>query len=273
MTVGVLDRELMQGRLYGRTGQHRAQLDFARDGIETFLGLCERVYLSLSFGKQSIVLAHMVHRIAPDIPMFFLASSESYIIHDYIDVIDRFMQLAPVRLTIVQTNNAALEISRSVAELSRRQPSIRWIHRPPGDPGWTWQETRAAGHWDLQTMVDRNDYDGWLWGLATDESVGRRFTLLKRWPGQPHRAIFRYSDSKYRCCPLMNWKPLDLAAYIAAHDLPLLDTYHQAGLAARTTARITARSAEEGAMTLFAHGNLPAFNVLAARFPELRMYR
>lgn len=268
-----LERELFQGRMYAGTGWHKARRRWAYEAIREMLKLGERFYVSLSFGKQSAVVAHMLYHVAPQTPMLFLASSESYIIHDYVDVIDRFLTRWPINLTIVQTNNAALDIEADVAELSRRQPAIRWRFKPPGDPGWTWEETRAAGHDDLQAMAAREEFDGWFWGLAKEESKARRLTLSTKWEGQPHPAVYRYSDGKYRCCPLANWQALDLAAYIAEYELPMLDAYHHSGLSARTTARITGRSAEEGAMALMHHYFLSRSNALYARFPELRMYR
>lgn len=261
---------LLQGRLYSQTSQYRRREEFARSAVEAMFDLGERFYVSLSFGKQSIVVADMVYAVRPETEMFFLASSESYLMHDFEEVIDRFMTRRPVRLTIVQTNNAALDIEPVVASLSRRQPAIRWQFKPPGDPAWNWKQSRDYGENDLQEMLPREGYDGWFWGLAKDESKGRRITLSARWPGQPHPAVFRYSDGRYRCCPLMNWSIADLAAYIAGHELPLLDAYRQRGLEARTTARVTRKAAEHGFMSMSRHYNINCVNRLCARFPELR---
>lgn len=234
------------------------------------LDMADRLYVSLSFGKQSQVVAHMVYQERPDIEMFFLASSESYLMHNFVAVIDQFMRRYPINLTIVQTNNAGLDIAAPVAELQTRQPSIRWRFKPPGDPGWSWQESRDYGDNDLQMMVNREDYDGWFWGLAKDESKARRHTLSMRWAGQPHPTIFRYTDGRYRCCPLMHWSKMDLAAYIDRYELPMLDVYWGEGLAARTTARVTRKAAENGFMSLSRHYNMAMVNQLCARFPELR---
>lgn len=268
-----LEKELWQSGFYKNTRMHLDRVRFSQEGVQAMLSISSLNYVSVSFGKQSNVVAHMVYTVKPDTPMFFLASSETYIIHNYIDVIDAFMGRWPINLTIVQTNHAAMDIRADIDELSSRQPTIKWVLRPPGDPGWDWGQTRQAGHMDLQTMVEREKYTGWFWGLAKEESKARRITLSTTWQGQPHLSIFRYSDGKYRCCPLRNWQNLDIAAYSLAHDIPFLDTYHQSGLGARTTARITGRSAEEGAMALMHHHNLGKTNQLYERFPELRMYR
>ena len=174
ITNSPLERELFNGRMYAGTGYHRARRSFAHEAICAMLALGERFYVSLSFGKQSLVVAHMVYQVAPDTPMMFLASSESWMMHDFADVIDRFMARWPVNLTIVQTNNAALDIDAVVADLSRRQPSITWRFKPPGDPAWNWKQSRDYGERDLQEMAPREAFDGWFWGLAKEESVARR---------------------------------------------------------------------------------------------------
>jgi hypothetical protein len=61
-----------------------------------------------------------------------------------------------------------------------------------------------------------------------------------------------------------------LAAYIAQHDLPMLDAYRRHGLEARTTARVTRKAYEHGFMAMSRHYNMATLNALAARFPELR---
>lgn len=232
--------------------------------------IAPRAYVSLSFGKQSLILAHMLYGMAPETPMYFLASSETWLMHDYAAVIASFLERWPVRLTIVQTNHAALDIDAPIAWLSEQHSSIRWEMRPPGSPTWTWKESRDAGDRDLQEMVERTDFDGWYWGLAKEESRARAITLSTRWKGQPHPAIFRYTGGKYRCCPLMHWRVDDLAAYIATHDLPLLDAYRRQGLEARTVARLTRRALANGFAVAGRHYNLAMLNALATRFPEVR---
>jgi 3'-phosphoadenosine 5'-phosphosulfate sulfotransferase (PAPS reductase)/FAD synthetase len=263
-------RQLERGRLYAGLPLYQRRLASAQAGIDAMRSIAPNAYISLSFGKQSLVLAHMLQRFAPQTPAYFLASSETWLMHDYADVIDAYLQRFPLPLTIVQTNNAGLDISAAVQDLQARQPAIKWRFKLPGQPTWTWKQSRDYGDDDLQQMVQRADFDGWYWGLAKEESRARSITLSKRWEGQPHPTIFRYTDGKYRCCPLMHWQSEDLAAYIAQHDLPMLDAYRRHGLEARTTARVTRKAYEHGFMAMSRHYNMATLNALAARFPELR---
>lgn len=239
------ERQIEAGRVYAQLSVRKRKLDFALESIYKMCEVAPRSYASISFGKQSICLAHMLYQIDPHIPMYFLASGESWIIHNFAEVIDNFISRWPINLHIVQTDHVFDDLNRS------------------------WKESRDAGQWDLQNMCKREDWDGWYWGLTKEESVNRRITLSLGNTSY-HPTIFRYADGKYRCCPLMEWGLLDIAAYIAEYDLPVLRIYRKHGLQMRTTARVTRAMAELGGMAYLQRTDLEAFNRLCARFPELR---
>ncbi len=241
--AGMMER----GRLYAKLNERRHKLEFAQQGIAAMRDFAPRAYASISFGKQSICLAHMLYHVAPTMPMYFLASWETFALYDYEEVIAEFTARWPIRLTIVQTDNVS-------------------------DNDLTWQESRRKGRRDLQTMCNREEWDGWYWGLVKEESKARRITLSHRWEGQPHPSVFRYTDGKYRCCPLMHWSVLDIAAYVQEHGIRLLDVYQKFGLQMRTTARITGNMAEMGGMAYVRKMGMERLNKIAGRFPEIRSY-
>lgn len=235
------DEQLMYGELHARLPVYQRRLEQAGECIAQMQPLAPNSYLSLSFGKQSLVMAHMVFQVQPDIPCYFLASDESWILHNYAEVIQAFCDRFPINLHIVQTSHV-------------------WL-----DPELDWQESRAKGDKDLQTMTGEQDFDGWYWGLAAEESKARRISLAKnQLPG-----IYQYKSGKYRCCPLWDWGLPDLAAYIATHNLPMLNAYKTLGLNARTTARLTKQAAQWGLGDIKV-ANLQAFQSLCDRFPALR---
>jgi 3'-phosphoadenosine 5'-phosphosulfate sulfotransferase (PAPS reductase)/FAD synthetase len=246
--MNIFEQQMAAGALYAKLRQREHKLAFAISGIEAMMEIAPKSYASISFGKQSICLAHMLYQIQSDLPMYFLASWESWIIHNYDEVIAEFLARWSIDLHIVQTDNVS------------------------DDPSRTWKESRDLGQYDLQNMCDRADWDGWYWGLTKEESVGRLRTLSTRWQGQPHSTIFRYTDGKYRCCPLMEWNAMDIAAYITEYDLPMLDLYKSQGLEMRTTARVTRDMAEMGGVAYLRHLSVERLNKLAERFPEVRRY-
>lgn len=234
------------GRIHAKSYAHGKAMAFARSGISAMLNIAPRSYVSLSFGKQSLCVAHMVYVAAPETPMFFLASDETWHLYDYAEVMESFLSRWPIKLTVVQTH--------------------RWAD------GEDWSDARAAGDRDLQTMVDRMQWDGWFWGLSIDESRQRKLTLLgANHQGTPHPSIFRYTDGKLRCCPLMRWSIDDLSAYISTHDLPMLNIYRRYGLTQRTTARVTKKMLRNQGMALARMCNSAGFRRIVDRFPEVNV--
>lgn len=243
--ISNFSEQLLLGKVHARTNAHARAVEFARDGIRALLSIAPRCYVSISFGKQSLVVAHLAQQLRPDIPMFFLASSETWALHNYAEVIEQYCARFKPNLTIVQTDRLAEAAS--------------------------WKEARDLGDQDLQRMCPREDWDGWLWGLAMDESRQRRITLAQGVKQRnAHPSIYRYADGKYRGCPIMRWGIEDLAAYIATHDLPLLDVYKRFGLTQRTTARLTKKAVRNGAVAL-ARFVSPQLHQITSRFPEVKI--
>lgn len=240
--MGKLSQQFAHGRVYRRLAVHQRRRDRARAAIETMRCLAPHSYLSLSWGKQSIVVAHMLYQIDPTIPSLFLASSESWILHDFRRVIETFTARWPIPHTVIQTD--------------------RWADAA------SWAAAKRAGEGDLQHLGDA--YQGWYGGLAREESRTRRIALSQR-STTGHPDVYQYRDGRYRCSPVAAWAIPDLAAYIDEYDLPLLATYHQHGLEARTTARITGRMVRAGGARTA--GDVSAWNALTARFPELGVWR
>jgi 3'-phosphoadenosine 5'-phosphosulfate sulfotransferase (PAPS reductase)/FAD synthetase len=234
------EEQLEYGRLHAKLPLYKNRVESANTAIAAMQELAANSYLSLSFGKQSLVLAHLLFQVCPSVPCYFLASDESWILHNYAQVIQEFCGRFPINLTIVNSSHV-------------------WSN------DFDWEESRASGDKDLQKMTGNQEFEGWYWGLTAEESKARAITLSSNQrPG-----IYEYKSGKFRCCPLWNWGLADLAAYIATHNLPMLEIYHRLGLTARTTARLTKKAAQWGLSDL-KRSNLEAFQVLCDRFPTLR---
>jgi len=243
--MNIFEQQMKEGGIYKKLKKRKVRLEFAKEGIYEMLKISPKSYISLSFGKQSTCLAHMIYKINPDIPCYFLASAESWSMHNFKEVIEAFLKICPIKLMIVQTDHFFRNDLK------------------------TWKENRDVGQFDLQKMCNRNDWSGWFWGLVKEESKERKITLCKQWEGQPHPTIFRYVDNKYRCCPLMNWDILDIAAYIEENNLPLLNIYKKLGLQMRTTARATKTAVLQGTMIYLKMIDIEGFNKMCKKFGEL----
>jgi 3'-phosphoadenosine 5'-phosphosulfate sulfotransferase (PAPS reductase)/FAD synthetase len=238
--VNTFKEQMLAGRVYQRSAVRSRKLMHAVEGVKSMLLVAPRSYVSISFGKQSLCVAHMVYLLAPHMPMFFLASDETWHMYDYRAVIDAFTARWPINLQIVQTN--------------------RLFDAP------SWKAARDSGDRDLQDMCSRADWDGWYWGLAKDESPVRAKTCSMCC--ELHPTIYRYVDGKLRCCPIQDWSIYDLAAYIGEHDIPLLNIYKRFGLHMRTTARITKKAQRMGGGWLRAT-NSAGYRKLVNQFEEL----
>lgn len=242
-----LKQQLKAGKLYAQTWRYNNNENIAKASLSRFFSLCKNPYLALSWGKQSICIAHMISGIRPQTPMIFLRSWESFFLHDFERVQVDYLSRFPAHY------------------IEHYKDNVSWNN-------WDWKETRDYGSEDLQNMAKEvvPDWDGVIMGLSKDESFARRMTLSKK--NTKWATIFRYTDDKLRCTPIQFWANEDLAAYIAKYDLPLLSAYHQNGIQARTTARITRNNAEMNGLTDLKKRDINAYNIITKRFPELRRY-
>lgn len=197
--MSILDNQLAEGRLLLHLPQFKRKEEKALEDLRTMLSLCPKTYLSLSWGKQSIILAHMLWQLKSKIPIVFFDEPDTDIIANFIEVRNEFL---------------------------KRWGIINYHHVSDGKCS-----PRESGKEYMKT----HGLNGNIMGLAAHESKARRHTLMKN---DKHN-IFMYVNGDYRSCPLRNWTVKDYAAYIAKYGIPLLSTYHKYGLEARTAAGIT----------------------------------
>lgn len=239
--MDALEYDLKCGEVWARSHLFAGKVRSSELSLRRMLTIAPDSYLALSFGKQSICLAHMLFHIAPETPMLFLSSWESFFLHDYERVIAEFTARWPINLQIVHRDN------------------VSWNDL-------SWKETRDIGSRDIQEM-DGGRYGGVIMGLSRDESFARRVSIAKN--NTDWKTIYKYKNGRYRCTPIQHWKKIDLAAYISTHGIPLLSAYRQYGLDGRTTARITRNCAEMNGLVDLKNRDLEAYNRICERFPEL----
>lgn len=212
----------------------------------------QRPYIAFSCGKDSSVLAHMVLQIDRSIPLRFLSSGETRLVHNVDEVLSFFRDLG--------AEIQEINIDRVFTD--------EWINA-------TWTEQRKAGRHDLELLNDRS-FDGMFMGLRAEESRARKISLYQNQTiGLPpfcYRYISGKRESMFRCCPLARWTTKDVGAYIVEHGLPYLDWYDYQGFEGRTTARLTGDAVRQNALFWLKKTKPENFMVLAQRFPEFRLY-
>lgn len=234
---------------HARRPAHRIVRDEAERCISWALSVSERPYVAFSCGKDSSVLAHLVLAVAPGVPLRFLSSGETRLMHDVDGVLGWFR----ARGARVEETN----VDRVFA---------------PGWEGATWDEQRKAGRGDLARLNE--GHDAVFMGLRIAESPARERSLRMHRDREAPGFCYRYRSGPrvgmLRACPLSRWSVEDVGAYLAEHSIPVLHWYHAHGLDGRTTARLTGDAARTYALSYMARSNPDGVHALTDRFPELR---
>lgn len=247
------EKELYE--VHSRSRRFRRKMLQADEIIRQSLDKTENPYVAFSLGKDSSAMLFMVARQAPDLTTRIISSGETRLLHRNFDEALSWWRKTFPRLDIQEIN-----LDRIFSE--------EWEDA-------TWKEQRAASHGDLGREAakggnDRGPFDCVFMGLRREESKARRWSLKS--------PIHRYSDDRkdlnagmLRACPLAYWTTMDVGALHVRGNIPMLESYEREGLAARTTLRLSKTTVENhNALGDLKRRDMQAYNVLLARFPELR---
>ncbi len=173
------DRRLVDGSRFARSVQS------ASDEIKTFAdqGGC---YCGVSWGKDSVVVAHLVRTVAPDVPLVWVRVEPIKNPHCG-EVRDRFLERWPGPYWEVE-------------EHCRRDAD-----------GWHATGTLERG---FKEAVRRCGSDRHISGIRGEESGPRKMRMLT------------HGCSTVRtCAPIGWWKCVDVFTYLAKFDLPVHPAY------------------------------------------------
>lgn len=236
-TMPGLDQQLLRARLRPPAGTDALPARI-REHLDRHDG-----YVAFSGGKDSLVVLHLALQVEPNIAVVFFDSGLEFPeTHRYLEQLrDQF----DLQLHVVPAKPSLLDIL---------QASGGWDHRAPDQAVPNLHQTLILGpaaeaHAELGP--------GELWGVRAEESRGRAAmyaTALRREitaqgspAGPPHSqlrsrfgGVVRRKDGTTAFGPIWNWKPEDVWAYIARHQLPVNPVY----------ARLRAIGAPESALRL-----------------------
>ena len=245
------DWQREQYLLHSKSQRYQKRLAEANDIVQEVLPHMQNPFIAFSCGKDSTVLAHLILKYR-SMPLRFLSSGETRILHNVDDILGWFVEEGAE----VQEINIDRVFSEDWQEAS-------------------WTEQRKAGKRDMGRL-NEGDWDGLFMGLRAEESPPRKLSLYSHKTEGLPRFCYRYRAGErqdiIRCCPLARWTTEDVAAYIVSHDLPLLRHYHNRGMDARTTARLTGDAVRRYALADIKRDNPDGWRRLVKRFPELRAY-
>lgn len=236
--------------VYSKLTTYKVKKQRTIDNIAEMLSMSKSPYIAFSCGKDSSVLADMVLKLNPTIPLRFISSGETRILHNVDDVIAFFREKYGANIEEIVFDRVFSEEWKDAS----------------------FDEQRKAGRRDIQN-IDNANFDGVFMGLRSQESRGRQISLACcRTEGLP-RNMYKYANRDfYRMCPLKEWKTEDVGAYIVENQIPTLNWYKVNGFDARTTARLTGDSIRQNTLSFIKMQNPVGFRRLVERFPELNIY-
>lgn len=240
---------------------HRIQsgLKIISDGLNAM----QRPYASVSFGKDSVVMAHLLLSVAPALPMLYVNCGEWDEWPDTPRVKMEFVSRFPCRL--IELNG----------------PSITSAYFQAGEMYMQDEECTQSAHKaqhdyssSLGKILDEEakarNFDGAFMGLRKEESNNRARLFAMHGP-------LYYSSTRdlWACHPLAWWTGRDVWTYIVKHDLPyneLYDLDQRGREKARNGAMFGTRSARYGRLVFLKQMYPGWFNRFATEFPEVRCY-
>lgn len=222
--------EIVAHTVHARSDRFQKRVDEAIDIIRRGLEVAPDAYISCSFGKDSAVMYHLCSSVKPDIQARFIRWQESNLLDNYDAVIDQWL-MRGMNLTVLDMVRESLDDSAKDR----------------------WQQ--------LETLAQAS---GYFVGLRIEESRGRKISLVK------DGSLYQKKGGLWRICPIAHWRTDDVAAYVVLHDLPMLNTYHQEGFAARTASRVPRQEVRGQSLSALRQRDPNAFEALATKFPEVK---
>jgi phosphoadenosine phosphosulfate reductase len=154
----------------------------AERAIETF----GSAHVGVSWGKDSVVVAHIARRVAPWMPLVWIRE-EPFRNPDCMAVRDRFLARCPGMYDEIEA-------------WGRRDDAGRWHATGSIEAGFAEAEHRHGGRY--------------VTGIRAEESATRALRCARWGVSSPNT-----------CAPLARWTGVDVFAYLARFDLPVHPAY------------------------------------------------
>ncbi|MBC8097895.1 MAG: phosphoadenylyl-sulfate reductase [Armatimonadetes bacterium] len=159
----------------------------------------ERLALVTSFQPSGLVLLHMLHELAPTLPVLTLDTG--LLFPETNSLIEQWEKAFNLKVTRIRP-------AQTVAQQAHSHGAALWEH--DADRCCNLRKTIPLG-------AALQGYEAWITGIRRDQSQTRRSSPVVAW------------DSKYanvKLAPLATWTEEMVWTYIHAHDLPYNTLHH-----------------------------------------------
>jgi len=187
-------RRPADGRVFAA---RRRRLDrLCREAIDTlcqWMDRCDRPYVSVSGGKDSLITLILAREVDTDVEAVHFASRER-------------------ALPSVQ---AMLDWVRDTYSLT----VLVWGSDLEARERYRMEATSSRFGRIVAEMTEARGFDGQACGYRADEAVGR---WIHR---NVHGELYQWTDGRWACSPLLDWTYDDVWAFIVRHRLPYPELY------------------------------------------------
>jgi len=193
MTVNSQSELIAELKAWGASFEMKQPQDVLTAALERY---AQKIVLACSFGAEDVVLVDMVHRINPDVPLFYLDTDflfpETYATRDR--VIERY-GLKPAQVIQV----------KSLLTPQKQAESY-------GDALWASNPDQCCQLRKIEPLTRvLQGYEAWITGIRRDQAPSRANAGLIEW------------DEKFKLVkvnPLARWTSVDIWTYIKVYEVP-----------------------------------------------------
>ncbi|MFW9872532.1 MAG: phosphoadenosine phosphosulfate reductase family protein [Candidatus Thorarchaeota archaeon] len=171
--------------------------------LNKFFNQVQNPYISVSFGKDSIVCLHLTLQVKPNIKVIWVNRGEGGDIEDIHRVIKWYKDNFKINLIELRTGYSILELYKksSIAYMEKKKSITNMLKKAFKD-------------------FNREDKtDGIIWGLRAEEAIKRTWLIKSK------GVINKEKNGIIKCSPIAYWKADEIWAYIYKNKLAYLNWY------------------------------------------------
>lgn len=245
-----MDRLLFE--LHAKLPAYQRRIDWSRQTVEDALQEMQNGYIGMSGGKDSLVTAHLVWSVNPDVPAV------------YFDADCAFPETLELLAYYAKEHNIIKWKTESLLDTFER------CGGPTAD-GIGNATMESTVYTPIRSLLTEYGFDGVFLGLRSEESDGRAKTA------KYHGSLYRYKrDGVLRCLPVINLCYRDVWSYIIEYKLKYNAVYDKMWDMPEEDRRVSYWAGETkvrwGRWVFLKQAYPELWNKFAERFPEVRAF-
>lgn len=243
--------------LHASTTSFKKKVEKAKDITKRFLDLGVKGYGSISGGKDSTAMMHLIHSLEPTYP--FMSQKDDMDFPEEMEYMKLLEEKYNLNLTIISPK-------QDIWEIAKNTDFTEDIH----SKGTSFSDDLFYNL--LKEFQVENSYKGVFLGLRTEESKGRKINFAAK-----SHIYYNQDYSQLVCQPLALWTAKDVFAYLFSNDIPILDVYFKTRFVKspeniRKSWVLPSAQSQSGQVQWLKHYYPSIYNRLAAINPRMRLY-